>query len=609
MQEFVDFLGKQAPYDALDADDLERLARRVEVEYFPQGATIVAADAERLEQMMVVRTGLVHLLNRGRIVDELGPGDTFGQLSVLSGIAPSMTAVAASDTLVYLLPDPRSVLDQPERLVFTREAPNARSLLSGAADYGLRPVSEFLRPLLWAAPDQPIRDAARAMTEARQSCVVVDLGGALEAGLGNGLGIVTDSDCRRLVATGEVPIDAPVSTILTSPVRTIEASDPAATAFLTMVQHGVHHLVATGEDGRPVGVCRVVDLSSSDIRDPLALRGAIDAADTVEELATAAAAIRPAVVEMYDAGVPPLRIGALTAALIESVVEKCIGWTDPFAGRSDEFGWLLLGSLARREPLPASDVDTALVWRAPSYADRPDELREAAGQVLELVEQCGLERCPDGANADGPLFNRPIEVWVERARHWEEHSDGPGALLLASMLTDSRPITGLKLGRELADRVRSTPENPLFRKRMLAEALARKPPVGFVKEFVVESGGKHRGELDLKRYGLAPVVALGRWIGICTAAPIGSTPARLALGEEAELLTRDEAQQLRHAFEEMYELLFAAEAEAIRSGRATSTYLDPSSLDTLSRRHLRESFKAISRVQERLEGRWVSRRR
>jgi len=605
VQEFVDFLGKQAPYDALDAEELERLARRVEVEYFPQGATIVAADVERLEQMMVVRTGLVHLLDRGRIVDELGPGDTFGQLSVLSGIAPSMMAVAAADTLVYLLPDPRSVLEQPERLVFRREAPNSRSLLSGAADYGLRPVSDFLRPVLWATPEQPIREAARAMTVARQSCVLVDLGD----GPGGGLGIVTDSDCRRLVATGEVPIDAPVSAVLTSPVRTIEASDPAAMAFLTMVQHGVHHLVATGEDGRPVGVCRVVDLSNSDIRDPLALRGTIEAADTIEDLAAAAAGIRPAVVEMYDAGVPARRIGALMAALVEAVVEKCISWTDPFAGRSEEFAWMLLGSLARREPLPASDVDTALVWRAPSYADRPDELREAAGRVLALVERCGLERCPDGANADGPLFNRPFEVWVERARHWEEHSEGPGALLLASMLTDSRPITGLKLGRELASRVRSTPENPLFRKRMLAEALIRKPPVGFVKEFVVESGGEHRGELDLKRYGLAPVVALGRWIGICTAAPIGSTLARLALGEEADLLTRDEAQQLRHAYEEMYQLLFAAEVEALRTGRATSTYLDPSSLDTLSRRHLRESFKAISRVQERLEGRWISRRR
>ncbi|MFN8193140.1 MAG: putative nucleotidyltransferase substrate binding domain-containing protein [Nocardioidaceae bacterium] len=601
MQEFVDFLGKQAPYDKLDAEDLERLGRKVEVEYFPRGATIIEPGSERLERVAVVRTGLVQLLDRGRVVDELGPGDTFGHLSVLSGIPPAMAAHAAADTLVYFLPDPRTVLAHPERLVFRRAPQGARTLLSGAADYGLRPVSEFMREPLWCEPATPIREAALAMTEARQSCVLVDLGSAL--------GIMTDSDCRRLVATGEVPVDAPVSVAATSPARAIEASDPAAMAFLTMVQHGVHHLVVTDDDGRPVGVCRVVDLSSADIRDPLALRATIDAADTVEELALAAAAIRPAAVELFDAGVPVLRIGALLAALVEAVVEKCIGWTEPFSGDEGEFAWLLLGSLARREPLPVSDVDTALVWRAPSYADRPEALRDAADAVLRLVERCGLERCPDGANADGPLFNRPFDVWVQRARLWEEHADGPGSLLLSSMLADSRPITGLRLGRKLARKVRSTPENPLFRKRMLQEALTRRPPVGFVKDFVVEPDGEHRGQLDLKKRGLGPVVALGRWLAICTASPIGSTQERLVVGAESGLLSGDEALQLRHAHEEMYELLFAAEVDAVRAGLPGSTYVDPTALDGLTRRHLRESFKAIARVQERLEGQWISRLR
>jgi CBS domain-containing protein len=293
--------------------------------------------------------------------------------------------------------------------------------------------------------------------------------------------------------------------------------------------------------------------------------------------------------------------------LVEAVVEKCIGWVEPFAGDEGQFTWLFLGSLARREPLPVSDVDTALVWKAPSYADRPEALRQAADEALRLVERCGLERCPDGANADNPLFNRPFDVWVAAARHWEEHSDGPGALLLSAMLADSRPITGLKLGRRLERKVRTTPENPLFRRRMLQEALVRKPPVGFVKDFVVESDGEHKGELDLKKRGLGPVAGIGRWISICTGAATGSTQERLLQGASAGLLTSDESELLRHAHQEMYELLFAAEVAALRAGRTPSTYVDPRSLNTLTRRHLRESFKAIARVQERLEGEWLSR--
>jgi CBS domain-containing protein len=356
-------------------------------------------------------------------------------------------------------------------------------------------------------------------------------------------------------------------------------------------------------------VCRVVDLSSADVRDPLAVRATIDAADTVEDLALATAAIRPAAVELAGAGVPMLRVGALISVLVEAVVEKCIGWVEPFASGEGEFAWLFLGSQARREPLPVSDVDTALVWRATPYASRPEELRTAADEVLRLVERCGLERCPDGANADNPLFSRSFDVWVAAAKHWEDHSEGPGALLLSAMLADSRPITGLRLGRKMERKVRGTPENPLFRRRMLLEALAKKPPIGFVKDFVVESDGEHKGQLDLKKRGLGPIVAVGRWVSICTGTPIASTQDRLAAGAAAGLLTGDEGEQLRHAHEEMYELLFESEVSALRSGAEPTTWVDPRSLDTLTRRHLRESFKAIARVQERLESEWVSRLR
>jgi CBS domain-containing protein len=87
MREYVDFLGSQAPYDALEAPDLEALARLVEVEYFVAGTTIVAAGATPLVHLYVVRSGEVEVVDRGRVVDVLGSGETFGQISVLSGFA------------------------------------------------------------------------------------------------------------------------------------------------------------------------------------------------------------------------------------------------------------------------------------------------------------------------------------------------------------------------------------------------------------------------------------------------------------------------------------------------------------------------------------------
>jgi len=44
--------------------------------------------------------------------------------------------------------------------------------------------------------------------------------------------------------------------------------------------------------------------------------------------------------------------------------------------------------------------------------------------------------------------------------------------------------------------------------------------------------------------------------------------------------------------------------EAIRAGAQVSTYIAPGHLDSLTRRHLRESFRAIASVQGRLESHW-----
>jgi len=604
MQEFVDFLAKHSPYDQLDADDLARLGDATKVEYFPAGTSIVGPDVGALEYLAVIRSGVVTVLDRSQVVDELGPGDTFGQFSVLSGLPPSVTARATSDTLLYLLPDPRKILEHPERLAFENADRSVarHSLLAGTAvDPMLRRVTSFMVPPLWCEHDTTIRDAARAMTDARRSCVLVRVG--------PDLGIVTDSDCRRLVATGEVPVDAPLSAIASVPARAIAYDESAGSALVMMVHHGVHHLVITDGADQAVGVCRVVDLSATDIRDPLTVRSAIEAAGDIDALVAATEQLRPVVVELRDAGIPPLRVGALLSAMIEAVVAKCIGWVDPFAGDLDEpaYSWLLLGSLARREPLPMSDVDTALVWSGIDPGRLRPPIETAAGQVLDLIERCGLRRCPDGANADNPLFNHSFDQWVSRAQGWMAHSDGPGALLLSSMLADSRPLTGLLQGRRLQEQIRAIPGDETFLRRALLDVVHRKPPTGFVKDFVVEPSGEHKGQLDLKRGGIGPIVAIGRWIALRLRAPISTTPERLRLGAQEGLLSSDEAAQLERAHHEIYGLVFSNEIELLRAGAPVSTFLDPKGIDSLGRRHLRQSFKAITRVQDRLESEWLGR--
>jgi CBS domain-containing protein len=357
-------------------------------------------------------------------------------------------------------------------------------------------------------------------------------------------------------------------------------------------------------------VARVVDLSSVDIRHPVVIRRAIDNARDLGDLAEASVLLRPTAVELADAGVPGLRVGALLGAMIEAIVERCVRLDASRADAPEEPpSWLILGSLARREPLPSSDVDTALIWSSSGAPTppTPEAMQEYAERVIASFETCGLRRCPDGANATDRLFNRSEEAWLAAVNRWTTNPDDPGALLLSAMVCDSRPVTGVHLARELMAVMQHESTRRPYLGRMLAEALAHKPPTGFVRDFVVEASGDHRGELDLKRRGLGPVVAIGRWLSLVAPAASTSTQDRLRAGAAAGLLTRDETDTLRGAHQDMFELLFQREVEAIRSGGAVSTYLRPRTLDTLTRRHLRESFRAIRTVQTRLEAEWALR--
>lgn len=606
MRQYIDFLGSVSPYDALDPDDLGRLAGRIQVEYVPAGTRMVSEGKRVVENLFVIRSGAVEVLDRGRVVDLLGQGDTFGFVSLLTGLPPALSVQTSEDSLIYRLPDPRSVLEHPERLAFAHYgslAARTRLLRQAVVDTGARPVREFMRPVLWADPNTSVREAARVITDAHQSSVLLTTR--------EGLGIATDADLRRAVAT-TADLDGPVAAIATLPALTTAVDTPRSQALLAMIENGVHHLVVTDVGGAAVGVLRVVDLASTDVRDPLLVRSAIDAACSADDVAEAAQMLPSTAVELVDSGIPAVRVGALLAAVREALLRRLVELVgDP--GQELPASWLVLGSTARREPLPSSDLDTAVVWSGPDPDDhdprgeRGRASREAAGRVLDEMERGGLRRCPDGANATNPLFNRSRSAWVRTTTGWREHPGGDRALLLTSIAADSRPVTEFALGRSALERTRSMRESNDFLDLMMRFTTASKPPAGFVRDFVVEQSGHHRGQLDLKRGGLMPIASLGRWVAVVTGEPDGSTPERLRRGSRQGVLTTDEADSMVGAFELIYDLVLEREVEALRAGTPATTYLAPAALDPLTRRNLRSAFREIAHVQTRLQGEWVSR--
>ena len=176
MREYVDFLGGQSPYDELDAADLEALARLVEVEYFTAGTIIITAGEAPLSHFYVVRSGEVEVVDRGRVVDVLGTGETFGQISVLSGLPPPLTRPRRRR---------HAVLSVRRSATSACNIPNACNSATtahwspangwpapGLVDQALRLARHQMRPVVWCPPEATVTEAASAMTDAGQSCAL-----------------------------------------------------------------------------------------------------------------------------------------------------------------------------------------------------------------------------------------------------------------------------------------------------------------------------------------------------------------------------------------------------------------------------------------------------
>ncbi len=603
--EVTRFLREYPPFDALDAADVERVAAASEVEFHKAGATIFFQGGEPLAHLRVVRSGSVEIVFDGRVLDLLGEGELFGHTSMLSGLPAGFQARAAEDTLCYRIPADAAhgLLSRPEGLRFvTRSLLEPWAVSAGmvpvapTVDAAHQPVGALIRgaPLL-CDPQTTIREVAQLMTAAHATSAVVELGGG-------SLGILTDRDLRTRVVAGGLPGDAPVSTAMSAPAYTTSPDRLGGEVLLDMLDRGFRHFPVVSATGEVVGVIEEVDIVAIQSRSSFFLRRRIARASSVEELARAADELRPMVISLHDARVAAINITGVYAVVVDALTRRLLDLAVAEAGGAGaEFAWLALGSQARREAIPSSDVDSAIVWFGDVAEEQVRPQLHAVGvKVVAGLQACGLHADSHGATASELRFVRPIESWQRVVRSWMDDPTQEKALILVSVLVDSRPVWGIHTGSPLADTFRLAPRNPALLRLLARFALSHRPPTGFLRGLVVEHSGEHRGRLDLKHGGMLPIVDLARWAGMAAGVTSASTLERLRAAEAAGTLAADHARTLSDAFELITNLRLEHQVVQLRAGQEPDDYVNPAELSHLARSYLREAFRAVASIQKRV---------
>ncbi|MFC5993572.1 putative nucleotidyltransferase substrate binding domain-containing protein [Pseudonocardia hispaniensis] len=602
MADIAEFLRAHPPFDTADAQELRELAAAAELEFHPAGSTIFSQGADPIDHLRVIRTGAVEIVHDTHLLDLLGPGELFGHASMLSGLPTGFAAVAAEDTLCYRIPaqSVRPLLGKPAGLRFV-----TRSLLSSALRHwpgveaalnpAQRPVADLLRgPPVLCSPGLSLREVAERMSASAATSAVVDLGAGR-------LGILTDRDLRQRVVAAGLDTSAPVTEAMSAPAYTVPADRLGGEALLDMLDRGIRHLPVLSPTGRVLGVLEDSDLVAVTTRSSFHLRAAIARAEDVGALVDAAARLRPTIIGLHDAKVAASDISAIYSVVADVLTRRLIDFAIRELGAPPSpFSWLALGSLARREAVPSSDVDSALVWFGPdSDPAAAAAVRAIADRVMTGLAACGFPADRNGAVASNPLFARSAAGWEAVTRGWLTDPTQEKALVLVSLVVDGRPVWGLRHPRSVPDVFRSAHRHPDLLRLLARFALSHRPPTGFLRDFVVEHSGERRGQLDLKKGGIVPIVDLARWAGMAAGVTSASTPVRLRAAAEAGTLDA-EARTLQEAFDLIVELRMQHQVGQLRAGTPPDDYVRPGELSQLTRASLREAFRAIASVQRRV---------
>jgi CBS domain-containing protein len=227
-------------------------------------------------------------------------------------------------------------------------------------------------------------------------------------------------------------------------------------------------------------------------------------------------------------------------------------------------------------------------------------LQALAAEVVEDLRTCGFAADAHGATASNPAFVRSVQSWQHVARSWIADPTQEKALILASVLVDSRPVWGVHTGTPVSDTFRLAERSPVLLRLLARFALSYRPPTGFLRGLVVEHSGEHRGRLDLKHGGMIPIADLARWAGIAAGVTSASTIERLRAAGSAGTLPAADAATLEDAFELIAALRLRHQVHQLRAGEQPDDYVDPSTLSGLTRSHLKEAFRAVASVQKRV---------
>jgi signal-transduction protein with cAMP-binding, CBS, and nucleotidyltransferase domain len=458
--------------------------------------------------------------------------------------------------------------------------------------------TEFLS----AAETAPIRDIVAMMSSGRHSAVtIVD-------DQGRPVGIVTEHDIVHRVAVTCVAEDQPVQDIMTRRVSTISGNEHLFAAVTRMRRLGHRHLPVVDATGQLIALLNRDDTIARAADHVMALIDLFSHEDSIDGLREVKASQADIARQLRDEGIAADEIQSVLTIINRDIygraIERGIYEMAAQGPPPVDFCAIIMGSGGRGENNLHPDQDYGFI-----LADYPDEKHndidpwfiDLAEKVSATLDQVGLPYCTGHVMATNPLWRKTKSQWCAQVDYWNRNCFR-ARLLNFDIFFDFQFAWGDEsLARELRSHVTevSKGNEPLLRALYTADR-DHGTALRWFGRFKVETGGDHRGKINLKLYGLLPLIEGVRMLALREGVKATGTRQRLAQLHERSVINRDELESLGAAHGHLVDLILHNQATLIARGDKPDNFLDPKLLTGHQKRRLRESFKAIDDLRARI---------
>jgi CBS domain-containing protein len=584
----VAFLRSTPPFHALPAALFDAAAGSLEIGYYPAGAYLVRVGAEPLQHLYVIRKGSVRLDREGQTLQVLEEGETFGYTSLITGKA-TLDVQVEDDLLAYRLPGVQFQLLLGDAQFAGHFAVGLSQRLKSSLEHS--PVTTFKadlqlevsqllrRPAVWVEAGATVGEAARTMRDHKISSVLVR---------SDPPGIVTDREFRNQVLAEGLGPETPVASVISRPLRAVDAATPVSAAWTTLLETGSRHLpIRRGEE--IIGVLTSTDLLRVHAPGPVAVLRRVERMADRSGLPGYADKVTEMVAALLAGGLEADVMAGYVARLNDALLQRLLTFAEADLGPPPApYAWVVMGSEGRMEQTLLTDQDNALVFDDQGASHRA-WFQGLAERVNADLEAAGFPPCHGGYMARNWIGT--VSDWVQRFAGWFEVRK-PQELLEASTFFDFRKVGGqLDLG-SLETALSSIAQHPVFLRYLARAALELRPPNSLLLRL------RESTELDLKMQGLAPIVLLAR----CYALEIGSlernTHARLQAAVKAGLMSQEVFNVVSEAYKFLLGLRLRRQLKLAAAGKPAVNKLAFSDLSAIERSRLKDAFRAIKSWQD-----------